>query len=84
MPGVTISMTNLSLGCNPVGHKLVTRFLASVTQLSLDILFAKQNDEWVSGKGQSVNQTGCAMLPCAVKVVLIVQEMLENIQSHCR
>lgn len=42
--------TNLCLGCDSVGHELITRFLVSVTQLSLNILFGKRGEEWVSGK----------------------------------
>lgn len=34
-------MTNLRQGCNSVGHELIARFLVSVTQLSLNILFGK-------------------------------------------
>lgn len=43
--------TNLRLGCNPVGHELITHFLTSVTQLGLNILYRKQDEERMSGKG---------------------------------
>ncbi len=43
-------VTNLCQGCDSVGHELVTRFLVSVTQLSLNILFGKRGEEWVRGK----------------------------------
>lgn len=41
-------MTNLCQCRDSVGHELITHFLVSVTQLSLNILFGIKYDGWVS------------------------------------